>query len=84
MHPGEPDYSAIIRLGRAHVRLIEAAQLLLEHAVSAHERRRLERLLAHYQPVLRELLEELPPHVSAQILAASDKMLGTVQDVGMN
>jgi hypothetical protein len=76
--------SPVIITGRAYVRLIEAAQLIHALTDEANERRRLERLIHHYQTALHELLEIVKPHVAAQILAASEQGVGTVQDVGLN
>ncbi len=70
------DKTLLIRHGRALVRLIEAIDVLL-----AEERRRAARATwrdARDQAVrqLRELVRDQPPSVTAEILAASDKIAG--------
>ena len=74
----------LIRLGRAYVRLIEAAQALIAYIEMDEERERLEQVVATYQAALRELVGKVPPHVTAEITAASEKVLGPTQDVGKN
>lgn len=73
-----------IRRGRACVRLIEAADVLLESAATAHERVVLASAREHAQGILRTLIETVDSASAAQILVASDKMLGTVSDIGKN
>jgi hypothetical protein len=74
----------LIRLGRAYVRLIEAAQVLIEYTEMDEERERLEQLVATYQAALRELVGKVPAHVTAEIMAASEKVIGTAGDVHIN
>ena len=82
----EPDYSATIRAGRAYVRLIEAAGVLAEWWWEEDERsrRKWQRLRRSAQEHLRKLVEVLPPQITAGFMAASEKVLGTVRDVGLN
>lgn len=76
--------SNVVALGRAYVRLIEAARVIIGYTEDDLERDDLKALMKDYQAALRELLSKVSPEMSAQILAASDKLLGTVQDVGKN
>ena len=84
MTANHPDYSATIRAGRAYVRLIEAAGVLAEWDEDGRSRRKWQRLRRSAQESLRKLVEVLPPHVTAEIIAASEKALGIVGDVGLN
>jgi hypothetical protein len=74
----------VIRRGRAYVRMIEGAEVLLSGASTANERVTygLARDLARH--ALRELVAELPPELTGQILIASEGALGPVGDVGVN
>ncbi len=74
----------IIALGRAYVRLIESAKLIAGYTEPDGEAERLQQLAKDYQAGLRQLLATVSPEVSAEILAASDKVLGPVQDHGLN
>jgi hypothetical protein len=80
----EPEEMALVVRGRAMVRMIEATEVLLTGATTANERVTygLARDLARQG--LRELVAELPPEVTAQILIASEGALGPVGDVGVN
>jgi len=80
----EPDYSATIRAGRAYVRLIEAAGVLAEWEDDDHNRRKWQRVRRSAQEGLRKLVEVLPAHVTAEIMAASEKALGPVRDLELN
>ena len=82
MAPADP--ADLIRRGRAYVRMIETAQVLVDYAELDSERAMLEQLAKAYRLLLRDLLRKVPAHVSAEIFAASEKVLGTVQDVGLN
>jgi hypothetical protein len=79
-----PDYSSTIRAGRAFVRLIEATAVLIEWDEDERSQRKWLRLRREAQERLRRLVEVLPPHITAEIMVASEKMLGTVQDVSKN
>jgi hypothetical protein len=79
-----PDYSATIRAGRAYVRLIEAAGVLAGWEDDDRSRRNWQRIRRSAQDSPRKLVEVLPAHVTAEILAASEKALGTVREVGLN
>ena len=74
----------VIALGRAYVRLVEAAQVIVGYTEDDMESDDLRALAKHYQVALRELLDKVPAKTAAEILAASEKVLGTVQDVGLN
>jgi hypothetical protein len=80
----EPEKMALVVRGRAMVRMIEAAEVLLTSATTANERVTygLARDLA--RQALRELVAELPTDLTGQILIASEGALGPVGDVGMN
>jgi hypothetical protein len=66
------------------VRLIEAAAVLNEWEDDERSRRRLEPVQRRCQDGLRKLVEVLPPHVTAQIMAASERALATMLDVETN
>lgn len=74
----------VIALGRAYVRLIEAAQVIIGHTDVDEERERLEQLVRDYQAGLRDLLSKVSAATAAEILAASEKVLGPVRDGGLN
>jgi hypothetical protein len=80
--PDDP-YAAAIQQGRAAVRLIEAIEVL---ATTANEQEVNElRVLQHrYRQRLLQLVAELPPEISAQILLASDQIQGPGGDVTLN
>ena len=69
---------------RGHVRLIKAAAVRIELEEHDESRVKLEVVRRRYQKALRQLVETLPPHVTAKIMAASEKVLGTVRNVGKN
>jgi hypothetical protein len=74
----------IIALGRAYVRLIEAAQAIMGYTEHDGERERLRQLVQEYQAGLRQLVGTVPPHVTAEIMAASETILGPVKEHGAN
>jgi hypothetical protein len=80
----EPEKMALVVRGRAMIRLIEAAEVLLTGDTTPNERVTygLARDLA--QQALRELVVELDSESTAQILVASERILGTVKDVTLN
>jgi len=78
-----PDYTEVIQQGRAMVRLIEATNILLPEA-GQHEADLLRDLKIQYQKRLRKMIADLPPDISAQILAASDRISGPVNDTTLN
>ena len=82
--PSKPDHDHLIRLGRAYVRLVEAAAVLIDYQDDEREHLRLVTLRLRYQRALRELLAKVPADVAAEILAASEKVHGPVKDVGQN
>ena len=73
-----------VLLGRAYVRLAEAADAVARHAELAPDREFAEEIAALYRAKLRKLLAEVPASVGAEILAASEKIAGTAKDVGEN
>ena len=77
------DYEEIIQQGRAMVRLIEAANILLPEA-GQREADLLRDLKIQYQKRLRKIIADLPPDISAQILVASDHISGPVSDTTLN
>ena len=64
----------VITVGRAYVRLIESADTLLERQPAIIERLILRVVRSLYTYQLRRLVGELPPEVTAEILAASEKI----------
>jgi hypothetical protein len=74
----------VVALGRVYVRLIEAARVMIGYTESDEERARLESLVKAYLAGLRKLLGTVSPEVAAQILAASEKVLGSIHDSGLN
>jgi hypothetical protein len=81
--PGKPPLAEPIRQGRAMVRLIEALEVLLPD-VEPLQAEQLQELQRFYRQRLRQLLSDLPPRSSAQILAASEEISGPVGDVCLN
>ena len=77
-------WRALVVRGRAMVRLIEAAEVLLTFATTPNERVTygLARDLA--RQALRALVVELPADLTGQILIASEGALGPAGDVGKN
>lgn len=76
MKPFEPDYSATIRAGRAYIRLIEAADVLAEWEDDDRSRRKWQRVRRTAQASLRQLVGALLAHVTAEIMVASEEVLG--------
>jgi hypothetical protein len=76
--------SNLIALGRAYVRLIEAARVIIAYTEEGLEHEILSELVRDYQAALRELLGKVPATTAAEILAASEKILGPVRNGGMN
>ena len=74
----------IITLGRAYVRLIEAAQVIIATTEDDMESDELKALVADYKQALSDLLAEVPASTAAEILAASETGLGPTRDVGQN
>jgi hypothetical protein len=58
--------------------------VLIEWEEDERSRRRLTLVRSRSLAALRQLIATLPPHVTAQIMAASEKALGTMQDVTKN
>lgn len=79
-----PDTASLIRRGRACVRLIEAAEILLEMANDVTQQEIYSEAIDVTRWQFRDLVRDLDPSITAQIMAASDKRLGTVGDVGLN
>jgi hypothetical protein len=80
----QADPTALIRLGRACVHLIEAADVLLERKLEQQDMIDLQAAREYAKVLLREIIEDAEPTVTAEIMAVSEKMLGTVRDVGAN
>lgn len=80
----EPEIMALVVRGRACVRMIEAAEVLVKFATSPHERVTFGEAGELARQQLRNLVRDLAPAVAAQILVASEAALGTVGDVGLN
>jgi len=74
----------IITAGRACVRLIEDADALLGYRPAWTEALLSRLVRALYRRRLRSLVAALPPEVSAEILAASEKLGGPVRGFGEN
>lgn len=70
--------------GRAYVRLIEATAILLKTSLMARDRYILERATEVAKTNLRELVARLPPHVTAQILAIGENIIGPVGESTQN
>ena len=77
------DFTEAVKHGRAMVRLIEAANVLLPDA-GPREAGLLRDLKIMYQKRLRQLVAELPVEISAQILAASEHINGPIGDTTLN
>ena len=73
-----------VLLGRAYVRLIEAADAVALHSQVESDRVFAVELAVMYRSKLRKLLAGVSPSISAEILAASEKIAGTPRDVGLN
>lgn len=76
--------TTIIALGRAYVRMIEAARVIAAAAEADAEEMLMAELVADYTEGLRRLQATLPPHVMAEIWLASDRILGPVNETGLN
>ena len=74
----------MIVTGRAYVRIVEAADVLLDYRPVWTERLLLRLVRALYSHRLRELVAVLPSDIMGEILAASDKMSGVVQGFSSN
>jgi hypothetical protein len=74
----------VITQGRAYVRLIEATDLLLTGHLAWTERLLLRLVHSLYTHRLRGLVGELPPEISAEILAASEKIKGPIGEISRN
>ena len=74
----------IIKQGRAYVRLIEAAEMLLAGDLDEAERVLLEQVRRVYKSILFALAGSQPPAVTAQILAASDNINTPAGEFGKN
>lgn len=70
--------------GRACIRLIEAADVLLDSELAPDERAALVRARQQCVRRLRGLVARLPAGLTAQILAASEKVVGPGQDATQN
>ena len=75
----DPIRENVITEGRAYVRIVEAADVLLDHRPTWTERLLLRLVRALYTHRLRELVAGLPSDLTAEILAASERMTGAVR-----
>jgi hypothetical protein len=66
------------------VQIIEASNVLLENSGGRFETWLLKAVRGLYQHRLRESIAILPPAVTAEILAASQKILGPMGDISAN
>jgi len=80
----EAEKMALIVRGRALVRLIEAGKVLLGYHLEPDERVRFGLAVEAAQAQLRQLVGEVDPAIAAQIIVASEKMLGPAGDVTVN
>jgi len=70
--------------GRAYARLIEAAEFLISDMTDPVSAETLRQAMRISKEKLRLLVANLPPEVMAQILAASEKIVGTIREVSHN
>ena len=77
--PIEQIQEDLIRFGRAAVRIVEAADTLLSFKPVWTERLLLRLVRALYQHRLRDIVALAPADMTAEILAASEKMTGPVR-----
>lgn len=78
------DREQAITQGRAYVRLIEAADVLLASGKESGDMATLRAARRVCAERLRALVATLPPEVTAQIMAASERLAGPVGDIGKN
>ncbi len=78
------DRQVTVAQGRACVRLIEAAEALLAGEFEPESRYTLQQARQACVAQLRSLVADLPPHVTAQILVASERLIGPAGDVSKN
>ena len=76
--------SNAVSLGRAYVRIVEAAEYILERKPPFFERMTLRLAVTVCRHNLRGLVAELPAEISAEILAASENMTGLVKGFTWN
>ncbi len=74
----------IIRRGRACVRLIEAADVLLEQKLGQYELVTFQEARHLAVQRLRQLVRNSDPAITAQIMVASDKRLGIARNAALN
>jgi hypothetical protein len=70
--------SNAVGLGRAYVRMVETADALLDRKPFWTEKFLLRIVRALYSHRLREMITVLSPEMTAEILAASEKMTGPI------
>lgn len=80
----DPIYNDVIAPGRAYLRLVEAANFLLNHNPTEEERQLLLRLCGVYTRKLREIAGTFPTDVTSEIWVASDKMIGAADNFVQN
>jgi hypothetical protein len=81
---GQLSHSETIVRGRALVRLIEAADVLIASAMSDSEMDVQTRARDVCRSHLRAIIANLPAHIGAEILAVSEKIHGPVGEVSLN
>ncbi len=74
----------VITAGRAALRLAESADIMLSYDPAWTERLLLRMVRSLYCSRLERLLLLLPPDMKAEILIASEKTEGPVQEFGQN
>jgi len=75
---------ALVVRGRALVRVIEAGKVLLAFKLTSAERVAFGEAVEAAQVLLRQLVGELDPAIVAQIMVASEHIVGPVGDVTVN
>ena len=73
-----------IRRGRAYIRIVEAIDVLLANEWRSYDRNALLVFRRLVSRRLEHLVEGLEPAAIAQILAASEKVWSTVNDITLN
>lgn len=78
------DDAELVSIGRACVFMIEAADVLLRDSVDTSQEAVIRAARRICVERLRRLVAMLPPERVAEIMAASQKIQGTIQDIGRN
>lgn len=77
--PAEEIINNAVGLGRAYVRMVETADALLERKPFWTEKLLLRIVRTLYSHRLREMVATLPPELTDEVMAASEKMTGPVR-----